>query len=239
MSLAIFDLDNTLLGGDSDYLWGQFLVEKGIVDRIRYEEANARFYEDYRNGTLDIAAFLEFALSPLADHEIDALHTWRAAFIEEKIRPILLPAAAALIEKHRTQGNVPIIITATNRFVTEPIAELYGIEHLIATTPEFENGRYTGRFAGTPCFREGKVQRLKEWLAENHYDLADSWFYSDSHNDLPLLSLVRFPVAVDPDETLETHAVRNGWPVISLRNGRCPEMHARLLQERHQALRIK
>ncbi|MGX2030539.1 MULTISPECIES: histidinol-phosphatase [Methylocaldum] len=239
MSLAIFDLDNTLLGGDSDYLWGQFLVEKGIVDRKHYEEANARFYEDYKNGTLDIVEFLEFALSPLADNQLDALHGWRAAFIEEKIRPILLPAATALIEKHRRAGDVPIIITATNRFVTEPIARLYGVEHLIATTPELENGHYTGRFVGTPCFREGKVQRLKEWLGENDHDLANSWFYSDSHNDLPLLSLVGFPVAVDPDEKLETFAARNSWPVISLRNGSCPEDHARRLKRTHQALRIK
>lgn len=239
MSLAIFDLDNTLLGGDSDYLWGQFLVEKGIVDRRHYEEANARFYEDYKNGTLDIVEFLEFALSPLADNQLDALHVWRAAFIEEKIRPILLPAATALIEKHRRAGDVPIIITATNRFVTEPIARLYGVEHLIATTPELENGHYTGRFVGTPCFREGKVQRLKEWLGENDHDLANSWFYSDSHNDLPLLSLVGFPVAVDPDEKLETFAARNAWPVISLRNGSCPEDHARRLKGTHQALRIK
>ncbi|MGX2040528.1 histidinol-phosphatase [Methylocaldum sp. MU1018] len=239
MSLAIFDLDNTLLGGDSDYLWGQFLVEKGIVDRKYYEEANARFYEDYKNGTLDIVKFLEFALSPLADNRPEALHEWRAAFIEEKIRPLLLPAAAALIEKHRRAGDIPIIITATNRFVTEPIARLYGIEHLIATTPEFNGGRYTGRFVGTPCFREGKVQRLKEWLAENDHNLADSWFYSDSHNDLPLLSLVGFPVAVDPDETLATHAAQSCWPIISLRDGRCPEQHAALLKRTHQALRIK
>jgi len=239
VSLAIFDLDNTLLGGDSDYLWGQFLVEKGIVDRKHYEEANARFYKDYKNGTLDIVLFLEFALSPLADNPLEALHRWRAAFIEEKIRPIVLPAATALIEKHRCQGDVPLIITATNRFVTEPIARLYGIEHLIATTPELDDGRYTGRFVGTPCFREGKVRRLREWLAENEHDLADSWFYSDSHNDLPLLSLVGFPVAVDPDETLETHASRNGWPIISLRNGYCPAEHAERLKKTHQDLRIK
>jgi len=239
VSLAIFDLDNTLLGGDSDYLWGQFLVENGIVDRKYYEEANARFYEDYKNGTLDIVKFLEFALSPLADNQPHALHRWRAAFIEEKIKPLLLPAAAALIEKHRSAGDIPIIITATNRFVTEPIAQLYGIECLIATTPELKNGHYTGRFVGTPCFREGKVQRLKEWLAENDHDLTGSWFYSDSHNDLPLLSLVGFPVAVDPDEALGAYAIQNRWPIISLRNGHCPEEHAMLLEKTHQALRIK
>jgi HAD superfamily hydrolase (TIGR01490 family) len=182
---------------------------------------------------------LEFALSPLAENRLDTLHRWRAAFIDEKIRPILLPAATALIEKHRRAGDIPIIITATNRFVTEPIAQLYGIEHLIATTPELNDGHYTGRFVGIPCFREGKVQRLKEWLAKNDHDLADSWFYSDSHNDLPLLSLVSFPVAVDPDETLEAHAAQNSWPIISLRNGYCPEEHARLLSKTHQTLRIR
>lgn len=239
MSLAIFDLDNTLLGGDSDYLWGQFLVEKGIVDRKHYEEANARFYEDYKNGTLDIVQFLEFALRPLAGNPVDALWRWRTQFIEEKIRSLVLPAAVALIEKHRRAGDTPIIITATNRFVTEPIARLYGIEHLLATTPEFENGRYTGRFVGTPCFREGKVHRLYEWLAENDHDLADSWFYSDSHNDLPLLSLVGFPVAVDPDETLKAYAEQKKWPVITLRNGECPEEHARRLAKSRQTLRIK
>jgi HAD superfamily hydrolase (TIGR01490 family) len=239
VSLAIFDLDNTLLGGDSDYLWGQFLVEKGIVDRKHYEEANARFYEDYKNGTLDIVQFLEFALRPLASNPVDALWRWRTQFIEEKIRPLLLPAAVALIEKHRRAGNTPIIITATNHFVTEPIARLYGIEHLVATTPEFENGWYTGRFVGTPCFQEGKVHRLHQWLAENDHDLEGSWFYSDSHNDLPLLLLVDFPVAVDPDEKLKTYAEQKKWPVITLRNGECPEEHARRLAESRQTLRIK
>jgi HAD superfamily hydrolase (TIGR01490 family) len=217
VSLAIFDLDNTLIAGDSDYLWGRYLVERGIVDRTRYEETNARFYEEYRNGTLDIAQFLEFALTPLAENEPEELHRWRELFIEEKIKPILLPAAHALIQRHRDEGDIPIIITATNSFVTEPIAFLYGIDHLIATTPEFADGRYTGRFVGTPCFREGKVTRLDEWLEGNDHELADSWFYSDSHNDLPLLSRVGHPVAVDPDEILARAAAEAGWPIISLR----------------------
>lgn len=225
MSLAIFDLDNTLLAGDSDYLWGQFLVEQGIVDPILYEESNARFYEDYKNGTLDIARFLEFALAPLAANEPEALHRWRRTFIEEKIRPILLPAARKLIERHRALGDLPLIITATNGFVTEPIAALYGIEHLIATIPEFRDGRYTGRFVGTPCFRDGKVARLDQWLQENGHDLAESWFYSDSHNDLPLLSLVSHPVAVDPDTKLEEFARQQAWPIITLRDGHCPDTH--------------
>jgi HAD superfamily hydrolase (TIGR01490 family) len=230
VSLAIFDLDNTLIADDSDYLWGQFLVEEGIVDRVRYEEANARFYEEYKSGCLDIAQFLEFALSPLAENEPEALYRWREAFVEAKILPILLPAARSLIEKHRAVGDLPIIITATNRFVTEPIARLYGIEHLIATTPEFKDGRYTGRFLGAPCFREGKVRRLDEWLAEHGHDLAGSWFYSDSHNDLPLLSRVAYPVAVDPDEILARHAEQQGWPILSLRDGQCPDGHLARVQ---------
>lgn len=217
MSLAIFDLDNTLIAGDSDYLWGQFLGESGIVDPDQYEAANAQFYEDYKAGCLDIVRFLEFALAPLAANDPADLYRWRQAFVESKIRPLLLPKAQALIDQHRRAGDLPLIITATNRFVTEPIAQLYGIEHLIATAPEFSAGRYTGRFVGTPCFREGKVARLDEWLAEQGQSLADSWFYSDSHNDLPLLSKVAHPVAVDPDEALRTHAEAQGWPVISLR----------------------
>ena len=217
MSLAIFDLDNTLIAGDSDYLWGQFLGESGIVDPAHYEAANAQFYEDYKAGCLDIVRFLEFALAPLAANDPADLYRWRHAFVESKIRPILLPKAQALIDQHRKAGDLPLIITATNRFVTEPIAQIYGIEHLIATAPEFSAGRYTGRFVGTPCFREGKVAKLDEWLEEQGQSLADSWFYSDSHNDLPLLSKVAHPVAVDPDDALKTHAEAQGWPIISLR----------------------
>jgi HAD superfamily hydrolase (TIGR01490 family) len=235
VSLAIFDLDNTLIAGDSDYLWGQFLVENGIVARDSYEAANARFYEEYKDGSLDIARFLEFALEPLARNDPADLDRWRGAFIAEKIVPALLPAARALIGKHREAGDLPLIITATNRFVTEPIARLYSIDHLIATAPEFRAGRYTGRFVGTPCFREGKVARLDEWLAEQGRDLKGSWFYSDSLNDLPLLSRVDHPVAVDPDDTLSRHARERGWPVISLRGSECPGEHL----ARRQDLRIK
>ena len=218
MSLVLFDLDNTLLAGDSDYLWGEFLVEKGIVDGEAYRSANERFYEQYREGRLDIAEFLRFALQPLAQHPPEQLYAWREDFIEERIRPILLDAAFNLVEKHRRAGDVLLVITATNRFVTEPIAKLYGIEHLIATMPEFRDGHYTGGFEGTPCFQRGKVTKLNEWLAENDHGLEGSWFYSDSHNDLPLLEQVSNPVAVDPDETLRGVALAKGWPVISLRS---------------------
>jgi HAD superfamily hydrolase (TIGR01490 family) len=217
VSLAIFDLDNTLLAGDSDYLWGQFLVEEGIVDRDSYEQTNAGFYAEYRQGTLDIARFLAFALGPLAEHDAPTLYRLRARFIECKIRPILLPAATELIHRHREAGDVLLVITATNQFVTEPIVRLYGIENLIATSPEFRNGRFTGNFTGVPCFQDGKVKRLNEWLASNGYDLAGSWFYSDSHNDLPLLRRVDHPVAVDPDDKLKQVAEEKNWPVISLR----------------------
>lgn len=217
MSLAIFDLDNTLLGDDSDYLWGRFLVEQQLVDGDFYERENQRFYDDYKMGTLDIREFLAFSLEPLARIELDSLTRLHHQFMQEKIVPIMLPAAQALLDKHRQQGDYLLIITATNRFVTEPIAQTLGVDDLIATNPEMRNGRYTGQVAGTPCFREGKVSRLKTWLRENQQNLADSWFYSDSHNDLPLLEMVTHPVAVDPDDTLAAHASAKGWPMISLR----------------------
>ncbi len=217
MALAIFDLDNTLLGGDSDYLWGRFLAERGIVDGATYEAENQRFYAAYKAGTLDIHAFLAFALAPLAAHGLAELHALREEYLEEVIEPIVLPRAQTLVDEHRARGDTALIITATNRFVTEPIAARYGIEHLIATEPEFANGRYTGRVAGTPSFREGKVVRLHDWLATHGASLAGSWFYSDSHNDLPLLERVDHPVAVDPDAELARIAKTRGWQVTSLR----------------------
>ncbi len=217
MSLAIFDLDNTLIAGDSDFLWGQFLVDQGIVDKEHYEQANARFYEDYKQGKLDIVKFLEFSLAPLARHEAEQLFKWREQFVESLIKPILLEKASALVDKHRHQGDTLLVITATNRFVTEPIVRLYGIENLIATTPEFKDGRYTGKFIGTPCFQEGKVTLLNEWLAEHQQNMSGSYFYSDSHNDLPLLKQVDYAIAVDPDEKLKAVAEKSNWEIISLR----------------------
>lgn len=225
MSLAIFDLDNTLIADDSDYLWGQFLVDRGIVDKNRYEAANAKFYDDYRQGTLNIVEFLHFSLKPLAAHDPRQLYAWREQFISEIIKPLMLESAKELIAKHRNRGDSLLVITATNRFVTEPIVKLYGIEHLLATTPEFINGAYTGRFIGAPCFQEGKVTLLTEWLTGSTENLHDSWFYSDSHNDLPLLKIVDHPVAVDPDEKLKHYAKTTGWPIISLRNGECLTHH--------------
>ena len=217
MELALFDLDNTLLGGDSDYLWGRFLIEEGLVDERSYERENERFYMEYREGRLDIDEFLRFQLRPLAEYRTAELQEMRARYLEEKIRPIVLPAARALIEEHRSAGRYLLIITATNSFLTRPIADMLGVETLLATEPEIADGRYTGGVAGTPCFREGKVARLHEWLARRGMNLEHSWFYSDSHNDLPLLELVAHPVAVDPDETLAQHAETKGWPIISLR----------------------
>ena len=217
MGIALFDLDNTLIAGDSDYLWGCFLVEQGIVDGPSYERENRRFYDLYKVGKLDIHEFLDFQLRPLAANDLDTLHRWREQYIEEKIIPILLTKAHDLINRHREQGDTLAIITATNRFITEPIAGLYGIDHLLATEPELVAGRYTGGITGIPCFQEGKVQQLSGWLRAQQLSLENSWFYSDSHNDLPLLNRVTHPVAVDPDEILEEHARINDWPIISLR----------------------
>ena len=217
MKLAIFDLDNTLIGGDSDYLWGQFLSEQGHVDGDVRRQQNQRYYDDYKSGKLDIHDFLEFQLQPLVGIDPSILDQRRARYIEEKIRPILLDKAFRLVSDHREQGHILLIITATNRFITEPIAGLFDIEHLIASEPEIVNGLYTGKSTGTPSYARGKVTRLEQWLEENGYMPEEQWFYSDSHNDLPLLRKVDNPVAVDPDDKLRIVAEREGWPIISLR----------------------
>lgn len=218
MTLAIFDLDNTLLAGDSDHAWGEFLVEEGIVDAEEYRKANDRFYQEYLNGELDILHYLGFALQPLAKHAMKDLLAWRERFMDKKVRPMLQDKAFQLLDEHRDQGHTLMIITATNRFVTEPIAELLGITHLIATDPELINGRYTGQVAGVPSFQDGKVTRLNDWLASQNETLEGAWFYSDSLNDVPLLKKVDNPVAVDPDPTLEKLALEKGWKVMSLRD---------------------
>ena len=220
MRLALFDLDNTLLTGDSDYEWGQFLVDRGVLDRDSYEAQNRAYYEQYVAGTLDIHEFLGFALRPLAAHEPADLDRWHGEFMAKRIRPMIGAPARALVKKHLDAGDLSAIITATNSFVTRPIAREFGIEHLIATEPEKIDGRFTGKVAGIPCFREGKVKRLDEWLAargKRLADFAESTLYSDSHNDLALLERVKRPVAVDPDKNLAAEARRRGWAVISLR----------------------
>ena len=220
MRLALFDLDNTLLAGDSDYEWGQFLVDRGVLERDAYEAQNRAFYEQYQAGTLDIHEFLGFALRPLAAHAPEALGRWHADFMKSRIEPMMLPKARALVRRHLDGGELCAIITSTNSFVTAPIARAFGIEHLIATEPERRAGRFTGRVAGEPSFREGKVRRLDAWLAGLGRRLPEfeaSACYSDSHNDLPLLERVTRPVAVDPDERLAREAQRRGWERISLR----------------------
>jgi HAD superfamily hydrolase (TIGR01490 family) len=217
MALALFDLDNTLLAGDSDHLWGHFLVARGLVDRDRYAQANERFYREYQDGTLDIDAFLRFALAPLSANPRGLMESLRERFLHEAIMPIMLPAGRDLIERHRAAGDTLMIVTATNAFVAAPIAAAFGIPHLIATEPERIDGRYTGAVAGIPAFREGKVRRLDDWLAGRGEDLQGSTFYSDSHNDLPLLRHVERPVAVDPDPRLRASALELGWPILSLR----------------------
>ncbi|REC94333.1 HAD family hydrolase [Kushneria indalinina] len=218
MTLAIFDLDNTLLGGDSDHAWNDFLVEQGIVDREHFRRENDRFHRAYDAGTLDIHEYLAFALDPLTRHtrqELDELHQ---GFMMDRIEPIILPQGEALLGKHRARGDLLLIITATNRFVTGPIAQRLGVEHLIAVEPEMAENRYTGRVTGTPSFREGKITRLEEWLEEHDVSLEGAFFYSDSQNDLPLLERVDNPVAVDPDPILADVARQRGWQIITLRD---------------------
>lgn len=217
MNLAIFDLDNTLLAGDSDYLWGIFLSEQGLVDKESYDTKNQQFYEQYKAGTLDIYEFHAFSLKVLSENDMHKLKEFHKLYMSNKIAPIITKAAKDLIQKHRNQGDYILIITATNRFITEPIAKLLAVDDLIATDPEIINGQFTGKLTGIPCFQEGKVHRLHNWLKNRDLDLNDSWFYSDSINDLPLLEEVTNPVAVDPDDKLQQLAEDRNWPVISLR----------------------
>jgi len=220
MRLALFDLDNTLLAGDSDYEWGQFLIDRGVLDRETYEAQNRAYYDQYVAGTLDIHEYLGFALRPLAEHPPADLARWHADFMRSRIEPMITAAARTLVRGHLEGGDLCAIVTATNSFVTAPIAKAFGVTHLVATEPEMEGGRFTGRVRGTPCFREGKVQRLDEWLGSLRKRLADfreSVFYSDSHNDLPLLERVTRPVAVDADAALAAQARRRGWATMSLR----------------------
>lgn len=218
MALAIFDLDHTLLDGDSDHAWGQYLVDQTLVDPAIHKHRNDYFYEQYKAGTLDIHEYLTFTLKPLTEYPLQTMLDTRAAFLRDRIAPLISQKSRDLIAQHKNQGDTLLIITATNGFVTYPIAEMLGIEHIIAPEPEFVDGAYTGRVVGIPSFQQGKVTRLNEWLAERDIDLAGSYFYSDSHNDVPLLEIVDHPVAVDPDERLTALAQSRGWPIISLRD---------------------
>jgi len=224
MALALFDLDNTLIAGDSDHLWGQWLCAQGRVDSTEFAARNDAFYRDYQRGELDIDAYLSFALAPLRGHSTEEVARWHTQFMRECIEPIMLQAAAALIAMHRARGDALLIITATNAVVTQPIAQALGVGALIASDAEIEQQHYTGRAQGIPSFREGKVRRLEAWLDERGLGLEEAWFYSDSHNDLPLLQRVEHPVAVDPDATLAAHARDRGWPQLTLRAGPQPRL---------------
>ena len=220
MNLVLFDLDNTLLAGDSDFEWAQFLISKGVLDKEVYEARNQQFYDQYKAGTLDIFEFLDFQLKPLARHSRAQLDAWHQEFMDTRVRPMMTPKAQALVKQHLDSGAVVAIVTATNSFVTGPIARAFGIPHLVATIPAQEDGAFTGKPRGTPAFKAGKIERVEAWLESLGLcweSFAKSSFYSDSHNDLPLMNKVGNPVAVDPDDTLRAHATSHGWPVISLR----------------------
>lgn len=217
MPLALFDLDETLLAGDSDYLWGQYLVQKGVVDGDYYETTNRAFYQQYKEGTLDIYEFARFAFKPLSEHPIENLKSWRQEFIQDRIKPIMTNKGLQRIEQHRQAGDTIVIITSTNQFITEPIAELYEADQLLATLPAMNNGQYTGELA-KPCFSQYKITRLREWCELTQQSLENSIAYSDSHNDIPLLSIATSAYAVDPDDKLKVYAQQQGWPIISFRD---------------------
>ena len=220
MNLALFDLDNTILAGDSDYNWSRFLIQEGYLDGAIHAEKNEKFYADYKAGTLDIFAFVEFQFKPLARNPRTVLNQLLKKYVEEVIKPMITEKARALVKRHQEEGDLIIVITATNSFITKPIAELFGIVNLIGTDPEEKEGEFTGKVSGLPSFKEGKVTRLEAWLKGKNLSLASfekSYFYSDSHNDLPLMQKVTHPVAVDSDDVLSEYAKSKGWPQISLR----------------------
>jgi HAD superfamily hydrolase (TIGR01490 family) len=220
MKLVLFDLDNTLLAGDSDFEWAQFLISKDVLDREVHEAKNIEFYEHYKAGTLDIDVFLDFQLAPLTRHPRAELDAWRREFVDTRIKPLMTAPARALVQRHLDDDALVAIVTATNSFVTGLVGREFGIQHLIATIPAWDGERFTGKARGTPSFKAGKIERVEAWLESLGFwwgSFEESWFYSDSHNDLPLMSKVSDPVAVDPDDTLRQHAREMGWPVISLR----------------------
>ena len=216
MTLAIFDLDHTLINGDSDHLWGEYMVENGIVDEQAYRQRNDIFYQDYQRGTLDNDQYLAFALEPLTHYSIDELHAWRADYVEKWIKPLIAPGTARLLDEHHQSNHQLMIISATNLFVSEPIGQMLGVTTVLATEPEIIANRYTGRFLGTPTYQQGKVTVLKEWIANNNQDLGGAYFYSDSLNDLALLEQVDNPVTVNPDDDLKLIAEARAWKIIDL-----------------------
>lgn len=217
MTLAIFDLDNTLLGGDSDQLWGDFFAQQANLNKEERTSRGNKYYQDYVAGCLDVEDFLKFTLEPLAMFPMDILEEWRDEFIETHIKQIILPKAIDLVEEHRCNGDTLMIITATNSFLTKPIADLFHIPLLLATQPKIKEGRFTGSYIGTPTMGNGKVTALHKWIKDNNETMKGSYFYSDSANDIPLLEEVSHPVAVDADERLSEYAKEKGWKIISLR----------------------
>lgn len=216
MTLAIFDLDHTLINADSDYLWGEYMVENGIVEAAKFRDRNKVYYQDYQRGTLDNDEYLAFALEPLTQHSIEDLYAWREDYVTNWIKPSIAPGAPGLLDEHRGQGHKLLIISATHLFITAPIAALLGVPTVLATEPEIVGNRYTGRFLGTPTYQEGKVTALQEWLVDSGRDLQGSYFYSDSTNDLALLEHVDHPVTVNPDDELKAIATARGWDIIDL-----------------------
>ena len=222
-NLALFDLDHTLIPTDSDHEWGRFMVKLGIVDAETFMRDVDRFYADYKAGRLDIHAYLETMLTPLAKYSRAQLAAWHEQFMHEVIRPALVPAALELVRSHQDKGDLCCIVTATNEFITRPIADAFGVEMLIACEVETVDGAphssFTGRGTGTPSYREGKIVRVEEWLASLGKSIGEfpkSWFYSDSHNDIPLLEKVTDPIATNPDATLRAHAEAKGWRILDL-----------------------
>ena len=218
MALAIFDLDNTLISGDSDHSWGEFLVSEQRVDAQQFKKTNDQFYADYVAGSLDILAYLEFSLQPLTEMSMAELAELHQRFMQQVIEPMQLPQARALLQQHRDAGDRLLIITSTNRFIVEPICHSLGVTELLATDAEIVDGRYSGKVDGTPTYKEGKVIRLNAWLKEQNETLEGSWFYSDSINDLPLLLEVDHAVAVDPCPALREEAEAKNWQIMSLRD---------------------
>lgn len=216
MTLAIFDLDHTLINGDSDHLWGEYMVKNGIVDELSYRQRNDAYYQDYQRGTLDNDQYLAFALEPLSRYSIEELHAWRADYVEQCIRPLIAPGTLGLLDKHRQLNHELMIISATNLFVCEPIGQMLEVPTVLATRPEIIDNRYTGRFLGTPTYKQGKVTALNQWIADSNHELAGAYFYSDSLNDLALLEQVDNPVAVSPDDDLKAIALARDWKIIDL-----------------------
>ena len=217
--LALFDLDHTLLTVDCDEIWVEFLIEQGVLDRAKFEAGNRVIGEKYRRGEVGLLEFTEFYLSTLANHPVDRLESWREAYLRAKILPAIPVDSRRLVARHVDEGHLCVMTTAASRFLAAPIGEEIGFEHVIATEPEMRDGRFTGRVAGIPNMREGKIERLETWLAARKRRLEDfqqSWFYSDSRNDIPLLSKVTHPVAVNPDPTLAALAAGKGWPVLQI-----------------------